>query len=590
MGVAIRVAPLPCGLWALSALAGGVIVPAQLWLTKRLVDALAAHVAGRADHAGGWLLWLSLLVGLLILQQILSGLQQWVQVLAGEKVGPSVQEQVMRAAAKLDTVRFEHQEYYDQVARVLSETEGRAPGLVGGGIALLQSVPPLVGYVWAMAALSPIMLAFIAAGMVPSLIEAAVSGQKGWSLLHQQTRERRLAAYYAGILTDRHFAKEVRIYQLPQYVIQRWSELFWKASNETRHLSGRLRARSHLLSLFSTAASMAGLVWVVQAGLTQTTAGAYAILFQSITGMLHDMPRLILLVKDLATQSGFAGELRSFLSQSPQDTFLRGGSPGLKPLPRRAFPTPLSREIRFEDVWFTYPDAHRPVLAGVSFSIRAGETVALVGENGAGKTTLVKLLLGLYHPNRGRILFDGCPAEEIDLPSRFKAMSAVFQGFLRYCLTLRENIAASQIDLAQEDQRILSAAARAGLDGVIERLPQGLNTLLGPDVGGVELSGGEWQRVALARAFLRDSQVLILDEPTAALDPMAEVAIFERFAELARGQTTLLISHRLGMARLADRILVLENGRLVEDGSHEGLVQRGGPYARMFEAQARWYV
>lgn len=196
---AVRTAPLPCTLWALGALAVGAVVPAQLWLTKRLVDVLAAHLAGLAG-ASGWLLWLSLLAGLLILQQILSGLLQWVQVLARERIGPSLQEQVMKTAAGLDTVLFEHQQYYDRVTRVLSDTEGRGPRLVGNVVQLLQSIPPLIGYALALATLSPVLFALTLAGMVPGLIESAVSGQKGWNLLYQQTRERRLAAFYASIL------------------------------------------------------------------------------------------------------------------------------------------------------------------------------------------------------------------------------------------------------------------------------------------------------------------------------------------------------------------------------------------------------
>jgi len=618
VNVAARAAPLPTTLWAITALAMGGFVPIQLFLTKRLVDELAVRVSGRGE-ATPWL-WLALLVAVLLLQELLSAFLQWIQVLAREHMGPKLQEQVMATTAGLDLATFENQAYYDQINRVLSDTESRAPATIANVLQLLQTLPTLGGYTVVLATLSPALFAIILAGMVPTLLDAVASGQRAWSLFSEQTRDRRLAEFYAEMLTDRGYAKEVRIYGLAPYALGKWSSLFWKNSNAQRRLALRLLLRQRVTILVDAAASMLGLWWVVTAGLARATAGSYAVLFQSVTGLSGAALRLVYAVKNMSTQAGFAAEFRSFLRQpllydsmpvsttnvsivsTPKDSlpevarFPGRGSDdasgwyGQRNSHGRSFPTPLTQEIRAEDLWFTYPGADRPAIAGVSFTIRAGETVALVGENGAGKTTLVKLLLGLYRPDRGRILFDGVPADEIDPRSRFAAMSAIFQDFLRYALTLRENLAASNLGALRDDARLQGAVSAAGLDDLLARLPQGLDTLLGPEVGGVDLSGGEWQRVALARSLLREAQVLILDEPTAALDPLAELALFERFAELARGRTTLLISHRLGMARLANRILVLEGGRLVEEGSHSDLVRRGGRYAQLFAAQARWYV
>jgi ATP-binding cassette subfamily B protein len=255
----------------------------------------------------------------------------------------------------------------------------------------------------------------------------------------------------------------------------------------------------------------------------------------------------------------------------------------------QSFPQPLREGIRCEDVWFTYPGSDRPALAGISCEIAAGQKVALVGENGAGKTTLAKLLLGLYRPDTGRITFDGCDVQQIDPWSLRRAMSAVSQQFVRYQLTLGENVGLGRPDRVEDRASLEEAGERAGIGDLVRALPAGYETLLGPDVGGVDLSGGQWQRVAIARAFFRDAAVLVLDEPTAALDPLAELAVFERFAELAQGRTALLISHRLGMARLADRVLVLAHGRVVEQGTHEELLRAEGAYATLFRAQARWY-
>ena len=256
---------------------------------------------------------------------------------------------------------------------------------------------------------------------------------------------------------------------------------------------------------------------------------------------------------------------------------------------REPLPHPLRQGIRFEDVWFTYPGSDHPALAGVSFELGVGEKVALVGENGAGKTTLTKLLLGLYRPDRGRITADGADIHEIDPASLRAAMSAMFQQFTRYQLTLAENVALAAPERIGDRRRLEVALEQAGAASIVQGLADGADTLLGPDVGGVDLSGGQWQRVAAARAFFREAQVLVLDEPTAALDPLAELALFTRFAELAEGKTALLISHRLGTARLADRVLVLADGTLVESGTHEALQRQEGEYAMLFEAQARWY-
>jgi ATP-binding cassette subfamily B protein len=633
VAVVARCAPLASGLWAAAALGRGLIVPVQLWLTKTLVDALAAQLqsGGQDVLAASFVsIPLGLLAGTLLVERALGGGEAWLQAVVRERTGARLQQRVMRQASGLDLAAFEHQTYFDQLSRVMADAEARGPQVLQRVLELVRVVPMAVGYGVALATLTPVLLAVVLASRVPSVLAFLVGGRAQWNLFSQQTRERRLAEYYASILTERSFAKEVRLYGLAGYVIDRWAGLYRRTRHEQRRLRLRIDLKQRASLVASTAAVLLGVLWIVAAGLTDASPGGYALLFQSLDGLTRGLFTLSSGLAALGEQSGYAGELRAFLrlplevsalsawglsprlpvqslpKQAPQRgrfSVLRKGSrtalasgddappddAGPAPRPRVPFPRPLRHGIRFEDVWFTHPGSDGPAVAGVSLEIAAGETVALVGENGAGKTTLVKLLLGLYRPDAGRITFDGIEARDLDPAARRAAVSAVLQQFTRFQLTVRENVAIAAPEWLSDASRLHRAAAAAGATDILQRLVDQEDTLLGPDIGGVDLSGGEWQRLALARAFFREAEVLVLDEPTAALDPLAELAVFERFADLARGRTAVLISHRLGMARLADRVLVLKQGYLVEAGPHEQLVRAGGEYAALFAAQARWY-
>jgi ATP-binding cassette subfamily B protein len=621
----------------------GLLVPVQLWLTKLLVNSIAAGLGGAAasSAANRWETWIGLLTASVLLDRVAAGVQGWLERNSDERIGPWTQERVMAQAAKLPLVAFEHEAYYDRLRRLLPDAGSKVPRLVGQVLQVAQGVPSFLGYAVSLALVSPVLAAVVLAATIPTVVAWTVLGQAAWGVTVAVTRDRRLSEYYSGLLTDRTCAKEVRLYGLANYLLGRWSEHYWRAVRQQRRQYVRSGNLLRAATTGSLAVSMLALWLVVRHVVPSATAGTFTLLFLAVEGLFGSTFAMGNSLHALGEQSGYASELRSFLgnksaTRRPGARAARtralarmhtasavrpltrrtvrdrgghehtaGATQGLAPDRRMPFPSPIRDGIRFEDVWFSYPGSAAAALAGINLEIHAGEKVALVGANGAGKTTLTKLLLGLYKPDAGRITVDGVDMARIDPTAYRAAVSAVFQHFVRYQLTFRENVGLGDPPAIADANRLVYAVELSGANEVLALLGGDPETLLGPDVGGTDLSGGQWQRVALARAFFRaqprghestppeqwapGAQILVLDEPTAALDPLAELAVFERFAELAAGRTALLVSHRLGMARLADRVVVLRDGRVVESAPHDELYRAGGEYAAMFDAQARWY-
>lgn len=575
LSIAMKHAPLETVLLLVGQVLRHMGPPAALLALKQVVNGLVGG-SGPADLTSPLLA----LVGLTMLTQLGGALTNFGDGCMYEKMQPATQELALRHAARLSYRHFDNPAVFDLLERNLSDTSMRVFQLIWFMIDTLTTAAGVLSAVVlvAMTSLWVALLAILIA--LPIVWAGSRAGARDFALNKTQSPARRFTRYISDLLSKRETANELRAYQLTGYLLGRWRESY--ASRKADHLRARgtTAAEGALASLGAAllfGGALAGVVYVAVQG--QVAAGDIAVLVGAVRILEHGIGRMAANTGYFVQYGRPIGEFRQFLSIPAEDGPCGRGLP---------FPAPLSGTIRFEDVTFTYPGGTEPVLSHVTLEIQPGEHVALVGVNGAGKSTLTKLLLGLYRPDSGRITIDGIDLHDIAPESLVSHVSCVFQDFVRYQMTLRENVAMGKLGAPPE--RVEEALAAAGLDALPQRLPHGYDTLLGRYFsGGVDLSGGQWQRVALARAFVRDAELIVLDEPTSALDPRAELEVFGRFVELVRNKTALLISHRLGSARVADRVIVLDGGAVAETGSHEQLMAAGGIYAELFKTQAQWY-
>ncbi len=404
----------------------------------------------------------------------------------------------------------------------------------------------------------------------------------GYSLNFRQTPAKREMDYLRILGGSKETAKELKLFGLSSFLVGRYTKLSNELHEQNVGLAKRRLWVGALLTLLGTLGYYGSYAFVIyQTVIGVLTIGTLTFLTGAIAGASTNIQAVFSTFSTIADQALFITDLLEFFGLQPK-VFSK---PGALPAPR-----PIRKGFEFQDVSFAYPGQTRLVLSNVSFRLEPSERIALVGENGQGKTTIVKLLTRLYDPTGGRILLDGLDLREYDVDDLWKEIGVIFQDFMRYDLTAAENIGIGRIQDQENIFRVRSAAQKSLAEQVIRQLPKGYEQILGRRFeGGVDLSGGEWQKIALARAYLRDAQLLILDEPTAALDAKSEHEVFQRFAELTKGKMALLISHRFSTVKMADRILVLENGRIAEEGHHEELLRNKGRYAEMFELQAASY-
>lgn len=564
----------------------------SLYLAKLILDGIVAEHARPAPAAGfsDWLadpgrarlVWLvAAELGLALLSDLTGRLASLTETLIGDLYANAASMRLMAHAASLDLAQFEDSAQQDRLERARRQVSGRT-GLIGTVFGQFQALVTLASLTAGVAAFTPWLVVLIAAALVPALLNEWHFTKAGYRLAWIRSPERRRIDYLRYLGASVETAKEVKLFGLSGYITALYGALAQTLLAENRALAtARARWGFAFASLGTLAyyAAYAVIVW-------RTVAGAFSIgdlaflagAFQRLRGGIEG---LLLGLTQISGQAQYLDDFFSFFAIRPE---IR--SPA-QPVP---VPSPIREGLVFEDVGYRYPGTETWALRGLSFAVRAGETVALVGGNGAGKTTIVKLMTRLYDPHEGRVLLDGRPLAAYDLDDLRARVAAIFQDFVRFDLTAGENVAVGRIAAADDRDRIAAAAARGLAAPVIERLPEGYAQPLGKRfAGGVDLSGGEWQKVALSRAYMREAEILILDEPTAALDARAEHDVFARFRELSAGRTTVLISHRFSTVRMADRILVLEGGRLLEEGSHAALMGQGGRYAELFTLQAQGY-
>jgi ATP-binding cassette subfamily B protein len=561
----------------------GILPLVALYLMKLIVDAVQAAARTGDASAFGRIAWLIAFAGgVALATAALRSINTLVSEAQTFVVSDYLHGVLHEKSSQMDLQYYEQAEYYDRLHRAQQQSSFRTTRIVNSLASVLQSGVSLVGVAGLLLAFNPLLGTILFVAVIPGAYVRVKHSRTAFQWERRRTPAEREARYFDVMLTDNAHAKEVRIFHLGPLFIERYREVRNRIRGERMRLirdrtlgdlGGQVAA---IIAVFAAFAYIA--LRAVRGTITLGDMVMYFGAFQRAQDFFRDMLGGI---TTLYEDNLFLTNFYEFLDLEPK--VLTPGQP-------RTFPRPLRQGIEFRGVTFRYPTSGVEVLRGVDLIVRPGEHVALVGPNGSGKTTLVKLLCRLYDPTEGAITIDGIDLRELDPAELRRQISIIFQDYARFNLTARENIAFGDAWSRPSHQRVQSAAEHAGADDVIARLKQGYDSVLGHlFLDGVELSIGEWQKVALARAFMRESSIIVFDEPTSALDARAEYEVFEKLHRLAEGRAALMISHRLSTVRMADRIYVLEEGRIVEAGAHVELVERGGTYAQLFETQARYY-
>jgi len=559
----------------------------SFWITKQLIDSVVNAIQTHQIAMVLWFIFAQLVVSLL--DRLLSTLGKIVQQLLQDRVSTRVQLLILEKANTLDLAYFEDSEFYDKMRRAADEATYKPVLIIAQTFDLVQTVITLFSMILLLVQLAWWLAVIALIVPIPSFIASSRYGWMGYVRMRRESPDRRKMFYFNRLITDDDYNKEIKLFNLGSFFIARYRQLADKFYEESKHILVRRNMTSFFWATLTLVANAGIYIYVaLQAVAGRITLGGLTLYTQTALQVGQSFQALLDGLSNTYENNLFVSTLFEFLEYEPVIT---------SPEQPRSFDErsleSKGLEIEFRNVSFTYPDKDpetEATLKNVSFTIHEGEAIALVGRNGAGKTTIVKLLTRLYDPDEGEILIGGRNVKEYDLKSLREEIGVIFQDYVAYYLSARENIGVGRINDIENLDLVNSAAEKSGASEVIEGLPDGYETMLGrwwKDA--TQLSGGQWQKLALARAFIREARILILDEPTSSLDARAEYEVFAKFRELTKGKTAIFISHRFSTVRLADRIFVLENGGIVEDGSHEQLMSVDGRYAELFNLQAEAY-
>ena len=555
---------------------------AALYVGKEIIDAVIRLINKEAEDTTYLWTMVAIELGLAVLSDLMNRGITLLDSLLGDLFANKTSVDLIAHAARLDLYQFEDAEFYDKMERARRQTTGRTV-LMSQVLTQMQDIVTVLFLAGGLVAFNAWLLVLLVLAVIPSFLGETHFNQRTYSLTRSWTPERRELDYLRYIGASDHTAKEVKIFNLSDFITERFRELSHNYYLANRSIAVKRAAWGSFLSSLGTLSYYGAYVFIIYQAIGGIiTVGTLTFLAGSFSRMRGNLQGIMNRFSRIAEGALYLQDLFDFFAIQPSIRSLPSSQP---------FPAQLQEGFRFENVSFKYPNSERWAIRNLSFHLPPGEKLALVGENGAGKTTLVKLLARLYEPTEGRILVEGVDIREYNLKQLRDNIGIIFQDYIRFQLKAGENIAIGNIEDRINAPAIEEAARKSLADSVVEELPERYEQILGKRFAkGVDLSGGQWQKIALARAYMRDAQLLILDEPTAALDARAEHEVFLRFAELIEGKAAVIISHRFSTVRMADRILFLENGQLLELGSHEELIAQDGKYAELFHLQAAGYT
>ncbi len=582
VALAVRLGPLEVSIMAVTLVAGGLLPLAAVAVLRVLVDRTVALIEGEGELSTA-LFWLGALLGVFVLERVYEEVQDLNRDIQ-DRLSARAHEMLLDKAGRVPLAMFEQPEFYDQLHRANESLHSRIQNTMTLVFSIPASMVRIVGLLAFVATAHYALPIILAVSLIPLAIVETRVGIRIYGATRQRTPDDRRRAYLEDLMTSREAAAEVRLFGQGEYLLER-REAITRRLRAVRMKIARdhftERGKANFGEHLAVGVVIAGIAALIVQG--RLTVGYFAAFVAAAERLQVELALVFAETAKMDVNLRHMVDLLDYLDMEvEQHEDSRA---------ERAASSTTPAVVRFEDVSFVYPGSRTPVLRGVDLELRAGERVALVGRNGAGKSTMAKLLLGLYSPTSGRITVDGADMNDVEPTEWRRRVAAVFQDYMRFEITARENVGYGDLSKLHDLAAIEAAAVKGGAAEFVQALPGGYETVLGRsfDQSGQDVSAGQWQRLASARAYIRDASVLVLDEPTAALDARAEVDVYRRFRDMSEGKTVLLISHRLGSARLADRIVFLDDGRITEQGSHADLMEMGGEYARLYSIQSEWY-